>query len=206
MAESLITPGTTFTYSGGVDSSCVVFSLETEESPMEDATSTGGALQGVIADISKGVSTHLEGLVAQQVAGSIQKSTKQLYEIGSTRYYLVEGRPQGTGQVQHIIGPNSVDFWDQLRGFADVCRPTTLKVLRNPHCACYLGVRTGVRAGYNQSTGQQQYKQTMAFTGGFMNSLQVSGTAQDYVIMSNLGFMFFDLQADDTPMTLQVLA
>lgn len=205
MAKSLITPGTTFEYSGGVDSSCVVFSLETETFGSGVMTSTGGDFKGAIKDITAGERTGLEGLVAQQVAGSIQKSTKQLYEIGSTRYYLVEGRPQGTGQVQHIIGPNSVDFWSQLQGFADVCRPTTLKVLRNPSCACYKGLRQAVRRGTNSPEQGTNYKQTMAFTGGFMNSLQVSGTAQDYVIMSNLGFMFFDLQADDATMELTLL-
>lgn len=203
MAESVITPGTTFEYSGGVDSSCVVFSLDTEELVTgNNVTSKGGNLWSQIADITAGEKTGLEGLVAQQVAGSIQKSTKQLYEIGSTRYYLVEGRPQGTGQVQHIIGPNSIDFWSELQGFADVCRPTTLKVLRNPSCACYKGARAAVRRSHS-AKDKLTYKHTMAFTGGFMNSLQVSGTAQDYVIMSNLGFMFFDLQVDNATMELR---
>lgn len=206
MAESLITPGTTFEYSGGVDSSCVVFSLETETYRSGTATTVGGTFEGETANIAAGKTTGLEGLVAQQVAGSIQKSTKQLYEIGSTRYYLVEGRPQGTGQIQHIIGPNSIDFWDELRGFADVCRPTTLKVLRNPYCTCYKGQRRAVKKGASLSETNREYKETMAFTGGFMNSLQVSGTAQDYVIMSNLGFMFFDLQTDDATIRLKLLS
>jgi len=162
MAEnSIIVPGTGFEWGNSVTGSCVVIKITTR-----NRAGTGNA------------QNLLQGLVAQQVQAQIQKSTKQLYEVGTTNYYLVEGRPQGTGTIQHVLGPNTKDIWESIEGFANVCNATDLEVSS-----------TGCTCRDTETTAS-----AVMFVGGLLNSMQVSANAQDFVLMSNLGFMFFDLQ------------
>lgn len=171
MAEnSIIVPGTGFEWGGSVTGSCVAIEIIQHE-----RTGTGN---------KKAAENLLKGLVAQQVQAQIQKSTKQLYEVGTTNYFLIEGRPQGTGTIQHVLGPNTKDIWGSIKDFANVCKATDLKV-SSTGCTC-VDTKTAVS--------------TVMFVGGLLNSMQVSANAQDFVLMSNLGFMFFDLQDAEAPL------
>ncbi|MBQ9692696.1 MAG: hypothetical protein IJV70_06030 [Clostridia bacterium] len=170
MAEnSIIVPGTGFEWGGSVTGSCVAIEII-----QHDRTGTG----------SETGENLLDGLVAQQVQAQIQKSTRQLYEVGTTKYFLIEGRPQGTGTIQHVLGPNTKNIWTHIKDFANVCKATDLKV-GSTGCTCK-DTETAVS--------------TVMFVGGLLNSMQVSANAQDFVLMSNLGFMFFDLQDAEAPL------
>lgn len=146
---------TTYEFGGGVQGDCV------------DVTMTNG---------TSGANT-LTGMVAQTVTGSVQKQPTPIYEIGTNYYYIVESRPTGSGQITHLIGPNSAPMWTTLQGFADVCQETTLSI--------------GMRSGCNcKGMGQGG---AITFVGGFLNSISVSAQAASYVINSELGFTFFDV-------------
>lgn len=145
----------TYEFGGGVKADCV------------DVTMTNG---------TSGANT-LAGMVAQTVSGSVQKNPTQVYEIGTHYYYTVEARPSGSGEITHLIGPNSAPMWTTLKGFADVCQETTLTIGMRNGCTCTGSVQAG----------------GIKFTGGFLNSISVSAQAATYVINSTLGFTFFDV-------------
>lgn len=141
----------------------------------------GGGVQGDCVDVTLTNGTSgtnvLSGMVAQSVSGTVQKSPAPIYEIGSNYYYIVESRPSGSGQITHLIGPNSAPMWSALQGFADVCQETTLSI----------GMRSGCNCKGSGETGG------LKFTGGFLSSISVSAQAASYVINSELGFTFFDV-------------
>ena len=170
MAESLITPGVTYEFGNGVKGDCVHVFLESVE----------GRETGM-----KMLKNYLDGLVAQNVTGSIQKQPRQFYEIGTEKYYSVESRPSGSGSIDHIIGPNTQDVWLSLERFADVCYETNLYMGRKTDCKlCKDNAAT---------TG------CVSFRGGILNSFQVTATANDWVLTSRLGFSFYDLTRDYAP-------
>lgn len=127
----------------------------------------------------------LEGLLAQQVQVQSSKQPRQVYEIGTKNHYIIDARPSGSGTISHLIGPNRSNLFDKLAGFSDVCTQTNLTIGAKDNCGC-LG------------DGSPSVGGAVTFTDGILNSIQLSATANDYVVTSNLGFMFFDVLINKT--------
>lgn len=125
----------------------------------------------------------LKGLLAQQVQVQASKQPRQVYEIGSPNHYIIDARPSGSGTISHLIGPNTQNLFDRLAGFSNVCTHTNLTIGAKDECGCLANDKPAVGAA-------------VVFTDGVMNSIQLSATSQDYVVTSNIGFMFFDVLID----------
>ena len=119
-----------------------------------------------------------EGCVVQSVNASISLQNRTVYEIGSNKYYQIMGRPSGQGTIQHMVGPNKYSLWQRMGEWTG-CKPVYLKV--------------GTRS-FKDSCADAHSEKPVKFTGGFLNSVQVSATAGDIVVTSNLGFTFMDIQ------------
>lgn len=171
-SNSIITPGVEYTYGNSVKGDCVEVWLENIPRPGVTNTSDAPPV---------GYSNALIGLVAQNVQGSIQKQPRQFYEVGTTNYYFVEARPSGSGSIDHLVGPNTTDIWASIRGFASVCNETNLYMGKKIDCKLCKPVKT---------------LGTVCFREGLLNAVQVTATANDWVLTSRLGFSFYDLTDD----------
>ena len=161
MSESLITPGVTYQFGNAMKGDCIHVSVI--------ATKRGSH---VLAS-----SISLDGLIAQNVTAQIQKQPRQYYEIGTTKYYVVESRPSGSGSIDHIVGPNTVNVWSAIKALADVCNETDLRVWKNAGCSC----------------PKKDFSGSITFKDGLLNTFQVTATANEWVLTSRLGFTFYDL-------------
>lgn len=156
--NSIITPNVHYEFGGAIKAGCVVVEL-----------TTGGD------------SNTLKGLIGQQVQASIQKATKQIYEIGTDYVYIVEGRASGAGSIAHLVGPNNKTMWSRLQDFANVCKPTSLTIGTEGDCVC------------SEIGGTKEGAGKLKFTGGFLNTVSIGTTSADWTISSNLGFTFYDV-------------
>ena len=161
MSESLITPGVTYQFGNAMKGDCI--NVDVICKSRGSGASAGGF--------------NLEGLIAQNVTAQIQKQPRQYYEIGSTKYYVVESRPSGSGSIDHIVGPNTVNVWGAIKALADVCNETDLKVWKKSGCSCPNASFVG----------------SITFVDGLLNTFQVTATANEWVLTSRLGFTFYDL-------------
>lgn len=145
----------------------------------------GAGLKADCVVVKIGSKQATEGFLAQQVQCQVSKQPRQVYEIGSQKHYVIDARPSGSGTITHLIGPNTQDVFQTLANFGDVCKPTSVTIGAKTKCACAPGFFWGTR-----QVGQGG---AFEFKDGTLNSIQVSATAQDYVITSSVGFMFFDV-------------
>ncbi len=180
MSNSLITGGLQTEFGGGVNGDCVIIQINHDKST-------------------------LDGLLAQQVQAQVSKQPRQVYEIGTIKHYLIEARPSGSGTISHLIGPNSKTLFDKLTNFANVCSKTDLTMGVGSDCACTDNSGGGGTGGLfssmasavsNWLSGGGGGGGTVTFKDGILNSIQLSATANDFVITSNIGFMFFDVVRD----------
>ena len=127
---------------------------------------------------------RLDGVAAQQVQATVQKGVRPVYEIGSPNYYLVDGRPQGTGQIAYIFGPSGA-IVSRIKDFADICSPCTLEVLCDGEKACKKGEAGAKKEGVH-------------FKSGTLTSFAIQATSQDFMVTGNIGFIFMDIMDCDT--------
>lgn len=121
------------------------------------------------------------GLVAQNITASVSKQDREVFEIGTNYYYRIVGRTSGNGSIQHLVGPNTKKCLAGLNAWAG-CDPVTLSIEARPtNTDCPGGAGTVVGDG------------PLFFTGGHLNSVQLSVTAGEVMVTSNLGFTFMDL-------------
>lgn len=126
----------------------------------------------------------LRGIAAQQVQATVSKGVKPVYEIGTYEYYLIDGRPQGQGQISYLFGPSG-QIINRIKDFADVCSPCTLRVHHNGINVCPRG-----------TSGHKGSKQTMEFKSGTLTSLSIQATSQDFMVVGSIGFIFMDVQGE----------
>ena len=162
MANSILTGGKN-EWGGGINADCVFVTIKNGDDEF-----------------------GLDGLLAQQVQAQATKQPRQVYEIGTQKHYIIDARPNGSGTIAHLIGPNTENVFTKLRGFSDVCTKTELTIGSYRGCNCLANGATGAGGA-------------VTFIDGILNSIQLSATAQDYVITSNIGFMFFDVVSASVP-------
>lgn len=146
-----------YTFGSALNDSCVKFYLEQEQ---------GGKLP-------KG----FEGLVAQSVQVNIGRQTQTLYELGSTKYYIVNGKPSGNGSLTNVIGPNTVSM-TALSDLGNVCHPSIITIEKQA-CECPKG---------DAST------ESYSFTGGVLTGVGVSLQATTFYGQGTWSFSFQDFQ------------
>ena len=150
--------GKSFDYGGAINDSCIQFELKNE-----------------------GISKGFEGLVAQSVQVNIGRQTQTLYELGSTKYYIVNGKPSGNGSLTNVIGPNTVTI-TSLKALGDVCKPSTITISKQK-CECK-----------ESSNGDEKYE----FTGGVLTGVGVSLQATTFYGQGTWSFSFQDFQCAGT--------
>lgn len=123
----------------------------------------------------------MDGLAAQQVQAQVQKAVRPVYEIGSTKYYIIDGRPQGSGQIAYLFGPSG-EIVNKIKQFSDVCKPCSLDVRCNGEDECV-----------NGSTKNKGHKEGVRFKSGTLTSFSVQATAQDFMVTGSVGFIFMDI-------------
>lgn len=121
-----------------------------------------------------------EGLVAQQLQFGVNRQPRIIYEIGSTNYYAIDTRPQGSGTLANIFGPSTKSL-DAIRSLGDICNPTEFKIQLNK-CNCDAGNNTAPK--------------TLLFKGGFLSGLSISVTAQEPTAQGTWQFIFQDVEID----------
>lgn len=126
----------------------------------------------------------LRGIAAQQIQATVSKGVKPVYEIGTYDYYIIDGRPQGQGQISYLFGPSGLII-DRIKTFADICAPCTLRVHHDGINECYQG-----------QSGHTGSKQTMEFKSGTLTSLSIQATSQDFMVVGSIGFIFMDVQGE----------
>lgn len=123
---------------------------------------------------------YLEGIAAQQVQAQVQKGVRPVYEIGSVNYYLIDGRPQGQGQIAYLFGPSG-KVVSHVKKFADLCSPCTLVVRHD-----------GTKACGKTTAGSKD--DSIHFKSGTLTSFSIQATAQDFMVTGNIGFIFMDIK------------
>lgn len=151
----------TYTWKNSVKDSCIAFQL-----------------------IQKGSNDNkFEGMVAQQLQFGIQRQPRMVFEIGSTNYYAIDSRPQGSGSLSNIFGPSDAAL-KALTVLGDICKPSEFKITIKS-CMCGNGGR------------DQAKSKTILFTGGFLAGVQLSARAEDPTAQGSWTFIFQDLLVDD---------
>ena len=125
---------------------------------------------------------RLAGLAAQQIQAEVRKDVRPVYEIGSTNYYVVDGRPQGTGRISYLFGPSG-EVVSQLESFANQCHTCALMVEHNGAAVCKAD-GTITSKGY----------EGMIFSGGTLTSFSIQATAENFMVVGDIGFIFMDVR------------
>lgn len=136
------------------------------------------------------VTNGFDGLVAARATAQISKNVKPLYEIGTVKYYMVDGRPSGGGTIQHSVGVGTKNVITNLRDFADVCTPTKLIMGALDNCACKY--TTNGAGGGTMEFGKET---TFTFVGGFLTGISASITSEQWIMTDELTFAFIDVEA-----------
>lgn len=137
---------------------------------------------GVVPSNFREASDKLKGLAAQQVQAQVQKGVRPVYEIGTTAYYLVDGRPQGQGQIAYMFGPSG-EVVAKLKDFSDLCAPCTLRVSHSGNDKC------------EENDPGHNGNECVDFKSGTLTSFSLQATAQDFMVTGNIGFIFMDVQS-----------
>lgn len=144
----------------------------------------------VVANTSAG--NLLEGLAGQQVQAQVQKGVRPVYEIGSTYYYLIDGRPQGQGQIAYLFGPSGVVVAG-IKKFANLCHTCALKVWHSGASHCGPDSPAGGTKPSKKAEGE-----AMIFSGGTLTSFSITATAENFMVTGDIGFIFMDVREPGT--------
>lgn len=151
----------TYTFGSALNDSCVQFELTQKDANGQQV----------------GEPVGFEGLVAQSVQVNIGRQTQTLYELGSTKYYIVNGKPSGNGSLTNVIGPNKTSI-KTLSELGNVCKPSTIKISKQD-CECPKG-----------EASTESYE----FTGGVLTGVGVSLQATTFYGQGTWSFSFQDFQ------------
>lgn len=144
----------TYTWKNSVKDSCIGFSL------MHDGKD------------------KFQGLVAQQLQFQIQRAPRLVFEIGSTNYYAVDSRPQGSGTLSNVFGP-TVEALNAITELGNICQPTQFKIIMK-NCNC--------------GTDNNRVSKTLIFDGGFLSGIGISAVAENPTAQGTWTFIFQDLK------------
>lgn len=147
---------------------------------MADVFGTESKLAGVFKGTTfrltlGGGSGSLEGALVQQVSIQYERQLTRIWELGSRNQYYVEGRAQGQGSLQQIVGPKGI-VTGLLNELSDTCTATTRA----------LTLTAGNRAGSCGVDGEA----TMHLAGPTATSVTMGASAQEFVVNSGLVIMF----------------
>lgn len=136
------------------------------------------------------VTNGFDGLVAAQANASVSKRVSPIYEIGTVKYYMIDGRPSGQGSISHAVGVGTKNVITNLRDFADVCVPTKLIMGALDNCACKYTTDGG--GGGTMEFGKET---TFTFVGGFLTGISATITSEQWIMNDQLTFAFIDVEA-----------
>lgn len=156
--QSLLDSESKYTFKAGQSSDCVKFWLLDKEP-------TGTNFGENLAD----------GLLAQTVQASITKAVRPIYEIGTYNYYLVDGRPSGSGTIASLFGPKRMVL-SSLAKFASVCTPSYLVIMSKGGCTPES--KEGNKPTYT------------CFGGGILTGITMALNATDFTVTNQLSFLF----------------
>jgi hypothetical protein len=147
---------------------------------MADVFGTDSKLAGVFKGTTfrltlGGGSGSLEGALVQQVQIQYERQLTRIWELGSRNQYYVEGRTQGQGSLQQIVGPKGI-VTGLLSELSDICKATSRA----------LTLTAGNRAG---SCGVEA-EATMQLAGPVATSVSMGANSAEFVVNSGLVLMF----------------
>lgn len=166
--QSVFSGTDVYKYNGSVNKSCVTIELSNYDKNNNKVKRKDNA------------ENFFEGLCAQGIQAQAGQQPQMIYELGTNNYYEIASKPSGSGTLQNVFGPTSASI-TALKELANLCHETKLKI-QVVDCAnnCDKTIPSG--------------GQTMVFAGGFLTSVQLSATAQSFLLNGSWSFTFQDLQ------------
>jgi hypothetical protein len=131
------------------------------------------------------------GAVVQRVNFTINRPINFIYELGTKgapqNVYYVGGRRQGQAQFERIVGGSNA-FKTFVDDYGPLCEKPGKNIILTAHGGCAITERGAAGAALNADGGVTYTLKTPKIT-----TLGVSVSAQDIVIMENVGMVFLDL-------------
>lgn len=135
------------------------------------------------------------GLMVQGWNLTYAQQLQEVFELGSHNIYWVKGRPQGSGNISRVIGPNTSGRDDHMlllpsQAF-DPCAGGVAMTLSVGGTVCGL-------QNNNKADGEVEYTMRINLDGLLVTNVGFSASVQDTRIMEALNFRFTFLDTEDT--------
>ena len=140
-----------------------------------------GTFKGTTAALTVGrTNGALRGALVQNIALSYNRQVTRILELGSENQYYVTGQSQGQGQIGAILGPRNIVI-DMMKDLADECTAASRQV-----AFAVISDFCGDEGG----TGELEARAA----GALLTSVNLSVTAQDFLVQQGGTFMFTAMQ------------
>ena len=166
MGNSIFNAKESYTFKSGINSSCLELKI----------------WQGNPGSSNGASAVQFDGLIAQSVTAGVKREPQMLYEIRSNNYYIIDSKPQGSGQIKNVLGPATATL-SALKKMGDICQPTNIQ-FKLKNCTC----------SPNGSTRSSGGGDTYTFVGGFLSGVTLAASADSFAVAGQWDFLFQDLQ------------
>lgn len=158
--------------------------------PVEVFTDTRAAFKGAFrSDTSRLTFANLGtaqdvGTLVQSFQLGFQQAIMRLFEIGSTNFYYVAGRAQGSGSLQRVIGPQKLlmAFYER---YGKICNAARNDIVFSGRFQC------------ETDNGQEGANGSIKARNVVLNSIAYNMTAQDMLIGESSSFIFAALELSE---------
>lgn len=147
-----------------------------------------GAFKGTTAALTVGnTGGALRGALVQNISMAYNRQVTRILELGSENQYYVTGQAQGQGQIGAILGPRNVVI-SMLKSLADECTAAS-RIVAFQVVSDFCGEDGG--------TGEL----TAKVSGSLLTGINISVSAQDFLVQQGGQFMFVAMELDGSAPT-----